>query len=188
MIQSALPETTCVPTASAATALPESPPARTVSTFPASATVIPIRTQETTNFGAIVPVEGLVAVMIFNDLMHNERALSAYVVDLSVRKQNEGRDEPLAAFALGPIASPGQRSISQYLGGVIKAMSVHLVDTKASDLFRLLGATDRYDKTVNATYLIKDGAIVWENIPTLSSQPHDVDGLYKAIALHSCEP
>ena len=179
------PEAPLAPTANVATTHPESPPARTVSTFPASATVIPIRTQETTNFGAIVPVEGLVAVMIFNDLMHNERALSAYVVDLSVRKRNEGRDEPVTALAIGPIVSPGQRSLTQYLGSVVKAMTVHLVDTKTSDLFRLLGATDRYEKSVNATYLVKDGAIVWENIPTKASQPHDVEGLYKAIDLHS---
>ncbi len=185
VIYSAPPEASLLPTVSAATALPEPSPARTVSTLPASATAIPIRTQETTHVGAIVPADGIVAIVLFNDLMHNEKALSAFIVDLGIRKRNEGNDEPVRVLAIGPIASPGQRPLTQYLGGVIKAMTVFLVDTKSSDLFRLLGANDHSEKPVNATYLVKDGSIVWESIPTKASQPHDIDGLYKAIAHHS---
>jgi len=163
---------------------PESPPARAVATLAASATAIPISTQQTAHVGEIVPANGLVALVIFSDLMHGDKTLSAFHVDLAVRARQELTANRVRVLAFGPIVSPGQRSLTQYMGGVIKAMSVSLVD-KTSDLFRLLGATDRAEKPTNAVYLVRNGAIVWENVPTRADRPHDLEGLCQAATLHS---
>ena len=168
--------------------LREQPPRVNVfETLPASATAISTVTDEELHASLIVPTGGLVILVLFNDLMHDERMLSAYLVGLAIRSRQEGIASPIPVFAFGPVASPGRRQLATYMRGVVRTMDVFLVDTKASNLFRILNAAGTNGKPYNASYLVKDGTIVWENIPTRADALHDIDGLLAAIARYTAE-
>lgn len=154
-------------------------------TLLASATVIKTDDEQPIPVGELIPARGLVALFFFEDLIHDKRPLGACRVDELIDAKNGALAEPITVLAFGPSSDARRARTAEYVRMTVKKMTVSLVKNVDDPLVCLLQAHDPSRKPTNATFLVKDGDVVWAHIPSRPDQAHDLEGLFKAVDHHA---